>query len=177
MEQITGSNTSAILALHDFFLPFFLNVYARTWFLICRNFLLLFFLQRTYMVSDLFSNSLLLFFSQTYVHVDFVIVPLPWINTCGYFFSCETGKVSRKQWEKFWYATVCFYTPSRFQSPQIWRRRRTTPARHLPAPAPSSFSLVAQCKKNGPYVYLLWILVFDDQHNQIELMNLQVSVL
>jgi hypothetical protein len=40
--------TSAILALHDFFLLFFLNVYVRTWFLICSNFFLLIFLQRTY---------------------------------------------------------------------------------------------------------------------------------
>ena len=33
------------------------------------------------------------------------------------------------------------------------------------------------CKENGPYAYLLWILVFDDQHNQIGLMNLQVFIL
>ena len=33
------------------------------------------------------------------------------------------------------------------------------------------------CKENGPLAHLLWILVFDDQHNQIELMNLQVIVL
>ena len=35
----------------------------------------------------------------------------------------------------------------------------------------------ATCKENGPLAHLLWILVFDDQHNQIELMNLQVIVL
>jgi hypothetical protein len=28
------------------------------------------------------------------------------------------------------------------------------------------------CKKNGPLAHLLWILVFDDQHNQIGLMSL-----
>ena len=33
------------------------------------------------------------------------------------------------------------------------------------------------CKKNGPLAHLPWILVFDDQHNQIGLMNLQVIVL
>jgi len=33
------------------------------------------------------------------------------------------------------------------------------------------------CKENGPLAHLLWILVFDGQHNQIELMNLQVIVL
>ena len=33
------------------------------------------------------------------------------------------------------------------------------------------------CKENGPLAHLLWILVFDDQHNQFELMNLQVIVL
>ena len=33
------------------------------------------------------------------------------------------------------------------------------------------------CKENGPLAHLLWILVFDDQHNQIRLMNLQVIVL
>ena len=33
------------------------------------------------------------------------------------------------------------------------------------------------CKENGPLAYLLWILVFDDQHNQIGLMNLQLFVL
>ena len=32
-------------------------------------------------------------------------------------------------------------------------------------------------KENGPLAHLLWILVFDDQHNQIGLMNLQVIVL
>ena len=32
------------------------------------------------------------------------------------------------------------------------------------------------CKENGPLAHLLWILVFDDQHNQIGLMNLQVFV-
>ena len=108
--QITGSNNECNFGFTRFFSTFFfLNVHVRTWFLICSNFLLLFFLQRTYMVSDFFSNSLLLFFlKRTYVHVDFVIVPLPRIDTFGYFFSCETGKVSRKQRENFWYATVCF---------------------------------------------------------------------
>ena len=33
------------------------------------------------------------------------------------------------------------------------------------------------CKENGPLAHLLWILVFDDQHNQIGLMNLQVFIL
>ena len=33
--------------------------------------------------------------------------------------------------------------------------------------------LVLGCKENGPLAHLLWILVFDDQHNQIGLMNLQ----
>ena len=33
------------------------------------------------------------------------------------------------------------------------------------------------CKENGPLAHLLWILVFDDQHDQIGLMNLQVFVL
>ena len=33
------------------------------------------------------------------------------------------------------------------------------------------------CKENGPQAQLLWILVFDDQHNQVGLMNLQVIVL
>ena len=33
------------------------------------------------------------------------------------------------------------------------------------------------CKENGPLAHLLWILVFDVQHNQIGLMNLQVFVL
>ena len=28
------------------------------------------------------------------------------------------------------------------------------------------------CKENGPLAHLLWILVFDVQHNQIGLMNL-----
>ena len=37
--------------------------------------------------------------------------------------------------------------------------------------------LVDTCKENGPLTHLLWILVFDDQHNQIGLMNLQVIVL
>ena len=32
------------------------------------------------------------------------------------------------------------------------------------------------CKENGPYAHLLWILVFDDQHNQIRLINLQVII-
>ena len=32
------------------------------------------------------------------------------------------------------------------------------------------------CKENGPKAHLLWILVFDDQHNQVGLMNLQVIV-
>ena len=32
------------------------------------------------------------------------------------------------------------------------------------------------CKENGPLAHLLWILVFDVQHNQIGLMNLQVFV-
>ena len=35
----------------------------------------------------------------------------------------------------------------------------------------------SMCKENGPLAYLLWILVFDNQHNQIGLMNLQVIVL
>jgi len=43
---------------------------------------------------------------------------------------------------------------------QLWRR-----------------ACVAGCKENGPLAHLLWILVFDDQHNQIGLMNLQVFVL
>ena len=34
-----------------------------------------------------------------------------------------------------------------------------------------------KCKENGPLAHLLWILVFDDQHNQIGLMNLQVFIL
>ena len=33
------------------------------------------------------------------------------------------------------------------------------------------------CKENGLQAHLLWILVFDDQHNQIKLMNLQVTIL
>jgi hypothetical protein len=33
------------------------------------------------------------------------------------------------------------------------------------------------CKENGPLAHLLWILVFDDQRNQIGLMNLQVFIL
>ena len=33
------------------------------------------------------------------------------------------------------------------------------------------------CKENGPETHLLQILVFDDQYNQIRLMNLQVIVL
>ena len=33
------------------------------------------------------------------------------------------------------------------------------------------------CKENGSLAHLLWILVFDDQHNQIGLMNLQVFIL
>ena len=32
-------------------------------------------------------------------------------------------------------------------------------------------------KENGPYAHLLWILVFDDQHNKIGLMNLQMFIL
>ena len=38
-------------------------------------------------------------------------------------------------------------------------------------------SFVRLCKENGPLAHLLWILVFDDQHNQIGLINLQVIVL
>ena len=38
-------------------------------------------------------------------------------------------------------------------------------------------SIERWCKENGPLAHLLWILVFDDQHNQIGLMNLQVFVL
>ena len=34
-----------------------------------------------------------------------------------------------------------------------------------------------ECKENAPLDNLLWILVFDDQHNKIGLMNLQVIVL
>ena len=34
-----------------------------------------------------------------------------------------------------------------------------------------------RCKENGPKAHLLWILVFDDQHNQVRLMNLQVIIL
>ena len=33
------------------------------------------------------------------------------------------------------------------------------------------------CKENGPLAHLLWILVFDDQDNQIGQMKLQVIVL
>ena len=33
------------------------------------------------------------------------------------------------------------------------------------------------CKENGPLTQLLWILVFDDQHNQIGLMCLLVFIL
>ena len=33
------------------------------------------------------------------------------------------------------------------------------------------------CKENGPLPHLVWILVFDDQHDQVGLMNLQVFVL
>lgn len=33
------------------------------------------------------------------------------------------------------------------------------------------------CKENGPLVYLVWTLVFHDQHNQIELICLQVFIL
>ena len=36
---------------------------------------------------------------------------------------------------------------------------------------------IRPCKENGPLAHLLWILVFDVQHNQIGLMNLQVFVL
>ena len=32
-------------------------------------------------------------------------------------------------------------------------------------------------RKMDPKAYLLWILVFDDQYNQIGLMNLQVIIL
>ena len=44
---------------------------------------------------------------------------------------------------------------------------------------PPSSSNVPQdgCKENRPLAHLLWILVFDDQHNQIRLMNLQVFIL
>ena len=38
-------------------------------------------------------------------------------------------------------------------------------------------SLLHIYKENGPLAHLLWILVFDDQHNQIGLMNLQVFIL
>ena len=38
-------------------------------------------------------------------------------------------------------------------------------------------ALHCRCKENGPLTHLLWILVFDDQHNQIGLMNLHVIVL
>ena len=43
--------------------------------------------------------------------------------------------------------------------------------------APPTYMLECLCKENGPLTHLLWILVFDDQHNQIGLMNLQVFVL
>ena len=33
------------------------------------------------------------------------------------------------------------------------------------------------CKENGPLAHLVWILVFDDQHDQVKLMNLQVFIL
>ena len=39
------------------------------------------------------------------------------------------------------------------------------------------YSSLTPCKENGPLAHLLWILVFDVQHNQIGLMNLQVFVL
>jgi hypothetical protein len=33
------------------------------------------------------------------------------------------------------------------------------------------------CKENGPLAHLVWILVFDDQHGQVGLMDLKVFVL
>ena len=33
------------------------------------------------------------------------------------------------------------------------------------------------CKENGPFANLVWILVFDDQHDQVGLMSLQVFIL
>ena len=33
------------------------------------------------------------------------------------------------------------------------------------------------CKENGPLAHLVWILVFNDQHDQVGLINLQVFVL
>ena len=33
------------------------------------------------------------------------------------------------------------------------------------------------CKENGPLAHLVWTLVFDDQHDQLGLMDLQVFVL
>jgi len=44
------------------------------------------------------------------------------------------------------------------------------PGRHLP-------EVVLACKENGSLAHLLWILVFDDQHNQVGLINLQVIIL
>ena len=41
----------------------------------------------------------------------------------------------------------------------------------------SGMGVDGACKENGPLAHLLWILVFDDQHNQIGLMDLQVFVL
>ena len=38
-------------------------------------------------------------------------------------------------------------------------------------------TIVYVCKESGPLAHLFWILVFDDQHNQIGLMNLQVFIL
>jgi hypothetical protein len=119
----------AILALHDFFLPVSYPTQLRTYMVFDLHQFFAFIYSPTY-IRILFPICLVIFcfylFSnvRTYVHVDFVIVPLARINTFGYFFSCETGKVSRKQWENCWYATVCFHAPPRFQSPQIWRRWR-----------------------------------------------------
>ena len=33
------------------------------------------------------------------------------------------------------------------------------------------------CKENGPLAHLVWILVFDDQHDQVGLICLQVFIL
>ena len=41
----------------------------------------------------------------------------------------------------------------------------------------NSVTKLSPCKENGPVANLLWILVIDDEHNQIELINLQVIVL
>ena len=35
----------------------------------------------------------------------------------------------------------------------------------------------SRCKENGPLTHLLWILMFDDQQDQIGLMCLRVLVL